>query len=42
LVDLLKTAESYEFTGVWPGKTIKDWKEDLVERIKTKPSEMEA
>lgn len=29
-----KINESYEFTGVWSGKTINDWKEDLVEMSK--------
>jgi predicted PilT family ATPase len=29
-----KTTESYELTGVWSGKTIEDWKNDLVEMSK--------
>ena len=29
-----KTTESYELTGVWSGKTIEDWKEDIVEMSK--------
>ncbi len=29
-----KTTESYELTGVWSGKTIEDWKKDLVEMSK--------